>query len=217
LVKPELSVPLIGFSGSPWTLATYMVEGGASKQYSIIKKLLFSEPAVLMHLLDVLTQAVTDYLNAQIEAGVDVVMLFDSWGGVLGHDTYPIFSLDPMKKVIAGLQRHARGKKIPVILFTKNGDTWLEAMRDSGADALGIDWRITLGEARRRVGDQVALQGNLDPAILYGTPDTIRAAVKTAMDSFGKGPGHIFNLGHGMLPDVPFENVQVLVDAVHDY
>lgn len=216
LIKPELNVPLIGFSGSPWTLATYMVEGGPSKQYSIIKKMMFSEPALLHHLLETLTQSVTDYLNAQIAAGVDTVMLFDSWGGVLSTQTYGPFSLNPMKKIIAGLNKNPEGKKVPVIMFTKNGHPWLESMVDSGADALGIDWSIDLATARARIADKVALQGNLEPSVLYSSPDNIRREVKRVMQSYGEGSGHIFNFGHGMLPDIPFEHVEVLVDAVHD-
>lgn len=217
LVKPELKVPLIGFSGSPWTLATYMVEGGPSKQYSIIKKMMFAEPLLLKTLLATLTTSVTDYLNAQIAAGVDALMLFDSWGGVLSTQTYGPFSLDPMKAIIAGLNRRPDGKKIPVILFTKNGHAWLESMADSGADALGIDWSIDLASARARVGDKVVLQGNMDPAVLYGSEENIRQEVRRVMQSYGPGPGHIFNFGHGMLPDIPFDNVGVLVDEVHRF
>ena len=215
LVKPELRVPLIGFSGSPWTLATYMIEGGSSKHYSIIKKMLWSEPDILHSLLSILVQAVTDYLNMQIEAGVDVVMLFDSWGGVLGANTYGPFSLDPMKKIIKGLHKEYGGKKIPVILFTKNGHPWLEAMSMSGADALGIDWGIDMSVAYTRTGHRLALQGNMDPAVLYASPDIIVRETRRIIQDVGNTPGYIFNLGHGMLPNIPFEHVHTLIETVH--
>jgi len=210
-------LPLIGFAGSPWTLATYMVEGGSSKQFSIIKAMLYNEPKALHELLTKLATAVTYYLNAQIKAGVDAVMIFDTWGGVLTTRAYQEFSLAYMRQIIQGLQRQVSGKAIPVILFTKGGQQWLETIANSGCDAIGVDWTIDIGEAKRRVGDKVALQGNLDPAILQAKPEIIRQAVKDIVENYGKQPGHVFNLGHGITPDVPPEHVKVLVDAVHEF
>ena len=208
-------LPLIGFSGSPWTLATYMVEGGASKNFSKIKGMLYSEPATLHALLDKLAQSVAIYLNAQIAAGADVVMLFDTWGGILTTAAYAEFSLAYMQKIIAQLNTKSADKQIPVILFTKNGNLWLEQIAASGCDAVGVDWTIDIGEARKRIGSQVALQGNLDPSILYSTPERIQAEVQQILSSYGPGTGHVFNLGHGIHPDIPPEHVQVLVEAVH--
>ncbi len=218
LIRRELDgqVPLIGFSGSPWTLATYMVEGGASKEYARVKGLLFDEPATMHRLLDTLAQAVTDYLNAQIRAGVQAVMVFDTWGGVLTTRDYRDCSLRAMARVVDGLIREHEGRRVPVILFTKGGGGWLELMADSGCDALGVDWTLDLGEARRRVGDRVALQGNMDPCALYASPERIRAEVQTVLDSYGAGPGHVFNLGHGIHPHVDPERVGVFIDAVHE-
>ena len=209
-------IPLIGFAGSPWTLATYMVEGGSTKTYSKVKGMLYSEPALLHQLLDTTARAVTAYLNAQVAAGAQALMIFDTWGGVLTPPDYRDFSLNYMQQIIDGLTREAEGRKVPLILFTKGGGQWLEAMADTGADALGIDWSTDIGEARRRVGEQVALQGNLDPATLYGTPEVIRNRVADVLAAFGKGSGHVFNLGHGITPDVDPEHTKVLIEAVHE-
>ena len=209
-------VPLIGFSGSPWTLATYMVEGGSAKNFARCKGMMFDEPALMHELLGRLADAVTAYLNAQVAAGAQALMLFDTWGGVLSPRDYREFSLGYMSRVIAGLTREAEGRRVPVILFTKGGSQWLEDMADSGADALGLDWTIELGEARRRTGDRVALQGNLDPCMLYASPERIRAEVGRILASYGHGHGHVFNLGHGIHPDVDPERPAALVQAVHD-
>ena len=218
LIRRELNgrVPLIGFSGSPWTLATYMIEGGSTKSFSHSKGMLYNEPALLHSLLGKLAEAVTDYLNAQIAAGAQAVMIFDTWGGVLTPGDYASFSLEYMRRIVAGLTRELDGNRIPVILFTKGGCQWLEAMADTGADALGIDWSTDLALARKRVGDRVALQGNLDPAVLYATPAVIRERVADVLTRFGAGSGHVFNLGHGITPDVDPEHAGVLVEAVHE-
>lgn len=218
LVRRELdgAVPLIGFAGSPWTLATYMVEGGGSKEFALIKRMLFDEPAWLHQLLDVLARAVTAYLNAQIAAGAQAVMVFDTWGGTLTPRDYREFSLRYMQRITDGLTREAEGRRVPVILFTKNGGQWLEAIAATGCDALGIDWTTDLRDARARVGDRVALQGNMDPAVLYASGERIRAEVAAVLDSFGAGCGHVFNLGHGIHPQVDPERVAVLVEAVHE-
>jgi uroporphyrinogen decarboxylase len=219
LVRRELDgqVPLIGFSGSPWTLSTYMVEGGSSKEYRYIKGMLYEDPAALHQLLGKLAQSVTTYLNAQIEAGAQAVMVFDTWGGVLTPETYREFSLDYMQQIVAGLKREHDGHRIPVTLFTKGGAQWLEPMTATGCDALGLDWTINIDEARARVGDQVALQGNLDPCVLYANPDRIRAGVKDIITRFGNHPGHVFNLGHGIHQTVDPDHLGVLVDAVHEF
>lgn len=219
LIKRELKqrVPLIGFAGSPWTLATYMVEGQSTRTFSRVKAMMLSEPQTFQLLLEKLTRATIDYLNAQIAAGVDVVMLFDTWGGVLTTEHYKQYSLAAMQHIVNSLHRERDGQKIPVILFTKGGGQWLETMADTGCDALGLDWTIDIDIARQRVGNRVALQGNLDPAILYATPDVIRREVKAIIDKFGKGSGHVFNLGHGITPDVDPDNVAVFVDAVHEF
>ena len=209
-------VPLIGFSGSPWTLATYMVEGGASRDYRRTKQMLYNHPQQFHLLLDKLIVSVIAYLNAQIEAGAQVIQIFDSWGGVLSHQAYPIFSLEPMARIIAGLHKQARGMPVPVILFTKGGGQWLELMTKTDADCLGLDWTTDIGTARRRVGQQVALQGNMDPAVLYAKPDVIRHEVQNILTSFGKGTGHIFNLGHGITPGVDPDNAGVFFEAVHE-
>ena len=218
LIRRELNgrVPLIGFAGSPWTVATYMVEGGTSKSFSVIKGMAYAEPAALEALLDRLTRATVLYLNAQIAAGAQAVMLFDTWGGILSPDLYRRYSLAPMTAVIAGLVRERDGERVPVILFTKNGGAWLEDQAASGADALGIDWTTDLGRARTQVGARVALQGNLDPCALYAPAATIRMLVERALKSYGAGPGHVFNLGHGILPDVNPDHVAALVAAVHE-
>ena len=209
-------IPLIGFAGSPWTLATYMVEGSSTKTFSRVKGMLYSEPALLHELLDTIAKSVTTYLNAQVAAGAQALMIFDTWGGALTPRDYRDFSLQYMQKIVSGLTREAEGRKVPVILFTKGGGQWLEEMAATGADALGIDWSTDIGEARRRVGDRVALQGNLDPATLYGTPEVIRERVSGILDAFGPGSGHVFNLGHGINPDVDPENAGALVNAVHE-
>lgn len=216
LIKRELSgrVPLIGFAGSPWTLACYMVEGGASRDFRQIKRWLFLAPDLLHHLLEKLTRAVADHLNAQIAAGVDVVMLFDTWGGILPTWAYHQFALTSAAQVVQKLKRGHR--PVPTILFTKGGGLWLEGMVASGFDALGLDWVCDIGEARRRVGDRVALQGNLDPAALYASPEAIRQEVHRILASYGYGNGHVFNLGHGIAPDVPIENVEAMVEAIHE-
>ncbi|GAB1261699.1 uroporphyrinogen decarboxylase [Aurantivibrio plasticivorans] len=207
-------VPLIGFSGSPWTLATYMIEGGSSKDFRRAKSMLYNQPEVLMELLNKLADSVIDYLNAQIEAGAQAVQIFDTWGGALSHDAYQRFSLAPMARIVAGLHKAYRGREIPVILFTKGGGQWLERMADTGASALGIDWTTDIGQARARVGQRVALQGNMDPAVLYSEPSKIRDEVGRILASFGSGPGHIFNLGHGITPEVDPANAGAFIDAV---
>ncbi|NNK32683.1 MAG: uroporphyrinogen decarboxylase, partial [Xanthomonadales bacterium] len=190
-------VPLIGFSGSPWTLATYMVEGGSSKTFGKVKKLIYQEPEAAHLLLDRLADTVTDYLNAQVEAGAQALQIFDTWGGALSFDAYREFSLRYMTRIVEGLQRENEGRRVPVILFSKGCNTQLEALADSGCDALGVDWTVTLDEARRRVGERVALQGNLDPSVLLAQPEVIRKEAERTLASFGAGEGHVFNLGHG--------------------
>ncbi|MFC0323755.1 uroporphyrinogen decarboxylase [Gallibacterium melopsittaci] len=218
-IRRELqgSVPLIGFSGSPWTLATYMVEGGSSKSFSKIKKMLYVEPQLLHQLLDKLADSVILYLNAQIKAGAQAVMVFDTWGGVLGHQEYQEFSLRYMEKIVAGLIRESEGRKVPVTLFTKGGGLWLEAIAATGCDAIGLDWTIDIAEAKRRVGDRVALQGNMDPSVLYASAERIEQEVKTILAGYGEGYGHVFNLGHGIHQDVPVESPKIFVDAIHHY
>ena len=218
LIRRELAgrVPLIGFAGSPWTVATYMVEGGTSKSFSVIKGMAYSEPKALEVLLDRLTRATLLYLNAQIAAGAQAVMLFDTWGGILSPELYRRYSLAPMAEVVAGLKREHQGARVPVILFTKNGGAWLAEQAQTGADALGVDWTTDLGVARAQVGSRVALQGNLDPSALYAPPAVLRSEVARVLKSYGPGPGHVFNLGHGILPDVDPERVATLVSAVHE-
>jgi len=211
------SVPLIGFSGSPWTLATYMVEGGTSKAFTKIKKMAFAEPQTLHLLLDKLADSVITYLNAQIAAGAQSVMIFDTWGGVLSPRDYKLFSLQYMDKIVAGLTRQYEGQRIPVTLFTKNGGMWLEAIAATGCDALGLDWTIDIREAKARVGDKVALQGNMDPSILYAGKERIEQEVQDILAGFGEGEGHVFNLGHGIHLDVPPENAGHFVEAVHKF
>jgi len=217
LIRRELDgkVPLIGFAGSPWTLATYMVEGGGSKEFALVKRMLFDQPALMHRLLDVLARSVTAYLNAQVAAGAQALMLFDTWGGALSPRDYKEFSLQYMERIVHGLTREHEGRRVPVILFTKNGGQWLEAMAASGCDALGIDWTTDLGDARARVGQHVALQGNMDPSILYASADRIRNEVAAILASYGKGSGHIFNLGHGIHQHADPERVAAVVDAVH--
>jgi uroporphyrinogen decarboxylase len=213
-------VPLIGFSGSPWTLACYMVEGGGSREFHTIKKMLYSRPDLMHRVLEINAEAVAQYLNAQIDAGAQAVMIFDSWGGALADGAYQAFSLAYMQKVVSKLQREKDGQRIPAIVFTKGGGLWLDAMADIGADALGLDWTVNLGRARALVGDRVALQGNLDPAILFAGPDQIRAEVEKALSSYGApqaGHGHVFNLGHGISQFTPPESVTAMVEAVHSF
>jgi uroporphyrinogen decarboxylase len=213
-------VPLIGFSGSPWTLACYMVEGGGSREFHTIKKMLYSRPDLMHRVLEINAEAVAQYLNAQIDAGAQAVMIFDSWGGALADGAYQAFSLAYMQKVVAKLQREKDGVRIPAIVFTKGGGLWLDEMADVGADALGLDWTVNLGRARAQVGDRVALQGNLDPAILFAGPEQIRAEVENALASYGTpsaGHGHVFNLGHGISQFTPPESVTAMVEAVHDF
>ena len=216
LIRRELGgrVPLIGFSGSPWTVATYMVEGGTSKNFSRIKGMLYDKPALLHQLLERVTRTTIDYLNAQVAAGAQAVMVFDTWGSILTPKTYHSFSLDYMQRIVDGVTRQAEGRKVPVVLFTKGGGPWLDVMADTGCDALGVDWTTDLAEARARVGDRVALQGNLDPAVLYASPETIREEVRAVLDSFGQGSGHVFNLGHGIHPEVKPEHAGAMIQAV---
>ncbi|MGH8551548.1 MAG: uroporphyrinogen decarboxylase [Methylococcales bacterium] len=214
----EGRVPLIGFSGSPWTLATYMVEGGSSRNFQKIKLLMYNDAPTTHALLEKLAEAVTRYLNAQIAAGVEAVMLFDTWGGTLSAQDYQTFSLSYARAVYEGLNLNAAGDNpVPAILFTKGGGQWLESMADSGYSALGLDWTTDLASARLRVGNRVALQGNLDPLVLYAEPEVIREKVRSTLKQFGKGSGHVFNLGHGILPDVDPAHVQVMVEAVHEF
>ncbi len=219
LIRKSLAgaVPLIGFSGSPWTLATYMVEGGSSKSFQKVKSLMYEQPALTHTLLDKLAQSVAAYLNAQIAAGAQAVMVFDTWGGMLSTEDYNEFSLNYAKQVKALLNDGPNGEKIPSILFTKGGGLWLESMADSGYDALGLDWQTDIHNARTRVGDKVALQGNMDPVTLYANPEVITEKVKVVLEKYGKGSGHVFNLGHGILPDINPEHVKAMVDAVHTY
>jgi uroporphyrinogen decarboxylase len=209
------SVPLIGFSGSPFTLACYMIEGHGKTGFPAIKALLRDQPELLHHVLDTNCRAVSAYLNAQIEAGAQVLMLFDTWGGTLSEADYLEFSLAYMRRVLAGIKRDHDGRRVPSILFTKGGGAWLEAMADSGCDALGVDWTQDLGKARERVGNRVALQGNLDPEVLLAGPQAVRDGVIAVLKSFGRGPGHVFNLGHGVTQKTPPENVAALVETVH--
>lgn len=217
-IRSELNgrVPLIGFSGSPWTLATYMVEGQGSREYRHPKAMLYGQPDVMHQLLDKLAQTVTAYLNAQILAGAQAVQIFDSWGGALSTPAYLEFSLKYMEQIVHGLIREHEGRKIPVILFTKGGGQWLEHMAATGADALGLDWTTELSDARARVGHRVALQGNFDPSALFASPAAIRAEVGRILDSYGKGTGHVFNLGHGINQHVDPEHARALIDAVHE-
>ncbi len=210
-------VPLIGFAGSPWTLATYMVEGGSSKAFTRIKKMMYAEPETLHRMLDKLAESVMLYLNAQISAGAQSIMIFDTWGGVLTSQSYNDFSLQYMHKIVDGLQRENQGCRVPVTLFTKGGGQWLEAMAATGCDALGLDWTIDISQARLRVGDKVALQGNMDPAVLYGPQERIEQEVARILKSFGRGSGHIFNLGHGIHQDILPVHAGIFVEAVHHF
>ena len=218
LVSRELDgkVPLIGFAGSPWTIGTYMIEGGSSKDYTLAKGMMYAEPATLHLLLGKLADSITSYLNAQIAAGVNVVMVFDSWGGVLSAECYREFSLQYMQRIVAGIKPGPDGNKVPVILFTKGGGLWVEQIAQAGSDAIGIDWTADIGKVRLQVGSKVAIQGNLDTAVLYSNPEVIRREVGKILDSYGHGSGHVFNLGHGIHPGIDPENVAALVTAVHE-
>ncbi|MCH9646307.1 MAG: uroporphyrinogen decarboxylase [Proteobacteria bacterium] len=207
--------PLIGFSGSPWTLATYMIEGGSSKTFAKIKAMLFNEPQMLHLLLDKLANSVIAYLDQQVQSGADSLMVFDTWGGVLSRQNYLDFSLSYMQKIVSGVK--AKHPHTPITLFSKNGGKHLSEISATGCDGVGIDWTVELGEVERQIGDKVAIQGNLDPAVMYATPEIIRAEVKKVLDQFQGDTGHIFNLGHGITPDVDPENMKVLVDSVHEF
>ncbi len=211
------AVPLIGFSGSPWTLATYMIEGGSSKEFSNTKGMLYTEPQLLHQVLQVLADSVTSYLNAQIQAGAQAVMIFDTWGGALTTEAYKEFSLAYMQQIVNQLIRKQDGQRIPVVMFTKGGGQWLELQARTGCDAVGLDWTIDIGSARARVGERLALQGNMDPGVLYGSPEKIQEEVKRILASFGAHNGHVFNLGHGVHQHIDPENVKVLVDSVHEF
>jgi len=221
-IRTELAgrVPLIGFSGSPWTLACYMVEGGGSKEFHTIKKMLYGRPDLMHHILAINASAVAQYLNAQIDAGAQAVMIFDSWGGALADGAYQEFSLAYMQQVLSELQREKDGVRIPAVVFTKGGGLWLDQIADIGADAVGLDWTVNLGRARALVGHKVALQGNLDPAILFASADQIRAEVERTLTAYGApsaGSGHVFNLGHGISQFTPPEAVSAMVEAVHSF
>lgn len=217
-VRRELNgeVPLIGFAGSPFTVGTYMVEGGSSREFSKIKGLAAEAPDVLDHLMDIVAETTTEYLNAQIEAGAQAIQIFDTWGATLEPDDFRRFSMASMQKIIDGLTREKDGRRIPVILFTKGAGPLLSDLADTGCDALGVDWTTDLSTAREYVGDKVALQGNLDPAMLRESPEAIRQGVADTLASYGEGPGHVFNLGHGITPDINPDHLGVLVDAVHE-
>ncbi|WP_218947885.1 uroporphyrinogen decarboxylase [Pollutimonas harenae] len=221
LIRKELDgkVPLIGFAGSPWTVGCYMVEGQGSSDYRLIKTMLYSRPDLLHRILEVNAQATQQYLNAQIQAGAQAVMIFDSWGGVLADGMFQEFSLAYTRKVVQGLVREHEGRTIPVIVFTKGGAQWIESIAASGCDAVGLDWTASLGQVRQRVGDSVALQGNIDPMVLFGGDAAIRAQARKVIDDFGPvgQGGHVFNLGHGISRFTPPAAVATLVDEVHTY
>ena len=219
MIRRELNgrVPLIGFSGSPWTLATYMVEGQSSRDFARAKTMLYTQPELMHQLLEKLSLSVIDYLNAQIRAGAQVVQIFDTWGGALSHAAYAEFSLAYMQKIVDGLISHHDGRDVPVILFTKGGGLWLEKMADTGCHALGLDWSTDIAAAKGRVGDRVALQGNMDPAVLRADPAVIESQVESILKGFGAGSVHIFNLGHGITPDINPDHVKVFIDAVHKF
>ena len=211
------SVPLIGFSGSPFTLACYMIEGRGSSDFASVKKMLYQRPDLLHKILAVNTQAVTDYLNAQIEAGAQAVMIFDTWGGMLSHAAYHEFSLAYISQIISRLTREHGGERIPSIVFTKGGGGWLESIADSGCNAVGLDWTVDIGAARTRVGDRVALQGNMDPAVLLSSPEAVQQEAKYILNRFGPGSGHVFNLGHGISQYTPPEHVTALIETVRGF
>lgn len=209
-------VPLIGFTGSPWTLATYMVEGSSSKDYAHVKGMLFDRPQSLHQLLEKTTQTVINYLNAQVAAGAQALMVFDTWGGTLSPSNYLEFSLAYMNRIVEGVTRENEGRKVPLVLFTKNGGQWLDKIADSGCDAVGVDWTTDLATARKLTGDRVALQGNLDPSVLYANPEKIREEVSKVLESYGTGPGHVFNLGHGIHQHVNPDHLGEMVRAVRE-
>lgn len=217
-IRRELNgrVPLIGFSGSPWTLATYMVEGGSSKDFRTTKALAYDQPELMHALLDKLAQSVVAYLNGQIRAGAQAVQIFDTWGGALSAAAYKEFSLRYMQRIVDGLIKEQDGRRVPCILFTKNGGLWLESIAASGCDAVGLDWTIDIGEARRRIGDRVALQGNMDPTMLYASPKRIREEVSRILASYGSGSGHVFNLGHGITPEVDPAHAGAFIESVRE-
>jgi len=217
-IQKELNntIPLIGFSGSPWTLATYMIEGGSSKNFATIKKMLYDAPQTLHLLLDKLAQSVSEYLTAQIETGVDVIQIFDTWGGILTTEAYQNFSLNYLQKIVTTLKNQPTTANIPIILFTKGSNQWLEQIAQTGCQAVGLDWTIDINEAKKRIGHQVALQGNLDPCVLYANPQTIKQEVKKILNQYGKTPGHIFNLGHGIHPKINPDHMKILIDTVHE-
>jgi uroporphyrinogen decarboxylase len=219
LIRRELRgrVPLIGFAGSPWTVGTYMVEGGGSKTFERVKRMMYEAPRDLHRLLDVLTRSTIAYLNAQIAAGAQAAMVFDTWGGILTPAQYEEFSLNYMAQIVAALTKNAEGRRVPSIVFTKGGGPWLSKIAAIGCDAAGVDWCTDLATARQAVNGKVALQGNLDPAALFAPPEVLRAEARRVLDSFGKGPGHVFNLGHGITPGVNPEQVSVLIDEVHAF
>ncbi|TSA39730.1 MAG: uroporphyrinogen decarboxylase [Methylococcaceae bacterium] len=219
LIRKNLqgSVPLIGFSGSPWTLATYMIEGGSSKNFQKTKALMYEQPNLMHALLTKLADAVALYLNAQIKAGAQAVMIFDTWGGILSTEDYLKFSLAYGEKIRSLLITEQDSQRIPSIWFTKGGGLWLESMANAGFDALGLDWQTEIHQARQRVGHQVALQGNLDPVALYASPEIITEKVTAILNNYGAGSGHVFNLGHGILPDINPDHVAALVNAVKHY
>ncbi|HOM12305.1 MAG TPA: uroporphyrinogen decarboxylase [Rubrivivax sp.] len=217
-------VPLIGFSGSPWTLACYMVEGGGSDDYRLVKTMLYARPDLLQRILEINARSVAAYLNAQIAAGAQAVMIFDSWGGVLADGAFQRFSLHYTRQVLAQLTTENEGRRVPRIVFTKGGGPWLQAIADCGADVVGLDWTVNLGAARAAVGGRVALQGNLDPAVLFAPPEAVRAQAVAVLDAFGPPQradggwdGHVFNLGHGISQHTPPEHVAALVEAVHGH
>jgi uroporphyrinogen decarboxylase len=218
LIRRELrgKVPLIGFAGSPWTVGTYIVEGGSSKQFDKIKGMMFEEPATLHKLLDILAKSTVAYLNAQIAAGAQAVMIFDTWGGILSPAHYREFSLRYMEQILDGLTRESDGRVVPRILFTKGGGAWLADMAATNCDALGVDWTTDLSDARLAVDNLKALQGNLDPSALYASPEKIREQVGKVLASYGNGHGHVFNLGHGIHPEVPPEHAAAMIAAVHE-
>ena len=207
---------MIGFSGSPWTVATYMVEGGSSKDFATIKSLMMNTPELMHQLLEKIALSVIDYLNSQIRAGAQAVQIFDTWGGALSPHCYREFSLAYMEKIVAGLIRESEGRQVPVIVFTKNGGLWLETIAECGADCVGLDWTINIANARARIGDKVALQGNMDPSVLYASPEKIRAEVAMILEQYGAGTGHVFNLGHGIHQHVDPDHAKVFIDAVHE-
>ena len=209
--------PLIGFAGSPWTLATYMIEGGSSKNFTKIKAMMYKEPNSIHKLLDKLSDAIIKYLNAQIASGVDAVMIFDTWGGVLTKECYLEFSLQYMRKITLAINRTTSSKYVPITLFTKGGGAFLEQIADTTCDAIGLDWTVELSDAKKRVGKKVALQGNLDPCVLYAGADKIVTETKKILKQFGPGSGYVFNLGHGIYPDVNYEHIKTLINTVHDF